>query len=117
MQIREINKNAAKILGRCLDGCAYHDVGRLDDSLDPLHGHRSAQKLAELTGRGGEDLKVMQVAVDVHSRHDSDLPEIINLSSRVVVMHEGSVAAVLDPHEEELTQVKIMNYATGRVKQ
>lgn len=47
----------------------------------------------------------------------SDLPEIINLSSRVVVMHEGSVAAVLDPHEEELTQVKIMNYATGRVKQ
>lgn len=29
MQIREINKNAAKILGRCLDGCAYHDVGRL----------------------------------------------------------------------------------------
>lgn len=47
----------------------------------------------------------------------SDLPEIINLSSRVVVMHEGSVAAVLDPHKEELTQVKIMNYATGRVKQ
>ena len=60
-----------------LECCSYHDVGRLDDSLDPLHGHRSAQRLAELTGRSGEDLKVMQVAVDVHSRHDSDLPEIM----------------------------------------
>lgn len=47
----------------------------------------------------------------------SDLPEIINLSSRVVVMHEGKVTAVLDSSEEELTQVKIMNYATGRTKQ
>lgn len=62
-----------------LECCSYHDVGRLDDSLDPLHGHRSARKLADLTGRSGEDLKAMQVAVDVHSRHDSDLPEIMAL--------------------------------------
>ena len=47
----------------------------------------------------------------------SDLPEIINLSSRVVVMHEGRVTGVLDAAEEELTQVKIMNLATGRTKQ
>ncbi len=43
----------------------------------------------------------------------SDLPEIINMSSRVVVMHEGEIAAVLDGAEEEFTQVKIMRYATG----
>ncbi|MCI8649633.1 MAG: sugar ABC transporter ATP-binding protein [Anaerotruncus sp.] len=47
----------------------------------------------------------------------SDLPEIINLSSRVVVMHEGRITAVLDSQEEALTQVKIMNYATGRATQ
>lgn len=43
----------------------------------------------------------------------SDLPEIINLCSRVVVMHEGSVAGVLDAHEKPLTQVDIMKLATG----
>ncbi|MBQ4473960.1 MAG: sugar ABC transporter ATP-binding protein [Lachnospiraceae bacterium] len=44
----------------------------------------------------------------------SDLPEIINMSSRVVVMHEGHIAKVLDGAEEEFTQTKIMRYATGQ---
>lgn len=43
----------------------------------------------------------------------SDLPEIINLSSRIVVMHEGEVAGVIDAIKEMPTQVKIMHYATG----
>ena len=43
----------------------------------------------------------------------SDLPEIINLSSRVVIMREGRVVGLIDAHEEELTQVKIMRSATG----
>ena len=43
----------------------------------------------------------------------SDLPEIINMSSRVVVMHEGEITAVLDGAEEEFTQQKIMRFATG----
>ena len=43
----------------------------------------------------------------------SDLPEIINMSSRVIVMHEGEIAAVIDGAEEEFTQTKIMRYATG----
>lgn len=62
-----------------LECCSYHDVGRIDDSLDPYHGHRSAQKLANLTGRSGEELKLMQTAVDVHSRHDSDFEQIFPL--------------------------------------
>ena len=78
-----------------LECCSYHDVGRLDDSLDPLHGHRSAQKLAGLTGRSGEDLKVMQVAVDVHSRHDSDLPEIMALYAPADTARAGLLTQLL----------------------
>lgn len=51
--------------------CAYHDVGRIDDSLDELHGHRSSLELGRLTGCTGEDLRIMQAAVDAHSRADA----------------------------------------------
>lgn len=56
-----------------LECCAYHDVGRVNDSKDDLHGHRSAARLAELTGRDGEELKMMMAAVDAHSRPERDL--------------------------------------------
>lgn len=56
-----------------LECCSYHDVGRIDDSWDEEHGHRSAGQLAALTGRSGEELKMMQAAVDAHSRRDSHL--------------------------------------------
>lgn len=46
----------------------------------------------------------------------SDLPEIINLSSRVIVMREGRVVGLIDAHDEEVTQVKIMQSATGGYK-
>nr|WP_122013116.1 sugar ABC transporter ATP-binding protein [Maliibacterium massiliense] len=46
----------------------------------------------------------------------SDLPEIINMSSRVVVMREGEVSGILDGNKEELTQVKIMRLAQGGYK-
>ena len=46
----------------------------------------------------------------------SELPEIVNLSSRVVIMHEGRIAGILDSEEEELTQTKIMQYAIGEYK-
>ena len=43
----------------------------------------------------------------------SDLPEIINMSSRVVTMYEGEITGILDGAVEEFTQQKIMTYATG----
>lgn len=46
----------------------------------------------------------------------SDLPEIINLSHRVVVMCDGEVTKIFDVREEELTQEKIMRYAIGGMK-
>jgi ribose transport system ATP-binding protein len=43
----------------------------------------------------------------------SELPEILGMSDRVLVMSEGRVAAILD--REEATQEKIMAYASGEL--
>lgn len=56
-----------------LECCAYHDVGRMDDTLDYEHGHRSAARLAALTGRSGEELTMMMAAVDAHARPEKAL--------------------------------------------
>ena len=41
----------------------------------------------------------------------SEMPEVLGMSDRFMVMHEGSVAAILD--REEATQEIILNYASG----
>ncbi|MBN1200422.1 MAG: sugar ABC transporter ATP-binding protein [Anaerolineae bacterium] len=41
----------------------------------------------------------------------SELPEVLLMSDRILVMHEGRVAAILD--REEATQEIIMSYASG----
>lgn len=43
----------------------------------------------------------------------SDLPEVINNSSRIAVMHEGELVKILDPDKDEITQENIMFYAVG----
>jgi ABC-type sugar transport system ATPase subunit len=43
----------------------------------------------------------------------SELPEIINMSDRVVVVHNGSIAGILN--RDEFSQEKIMHLATGGV--
>ncbi|AEI40567.1 sugar ABC transporter ATP-binding protein [Paenibacillus mucilaginosus] len=45
----------------------------------------------------------------------SELPEILGVSDRILVMHEGRIAAELS--REEATQEKIMYYATGESKE
>ena len=60
-----------------LEACAYHDVGRVDDSLDDDHGRRSSHQLARLTGRSGDELQMLMAAVEAHSRDDRDMTEII----------------------------------------
>lgn len=57
--------------------CSYHDVGRQDDWMDDLHGWRSAQRIGAITGRTGEDLKLLQGAVDAHSRKEAVLRETV----------------------------------------
>ena len=41
----------------------------------------------------------------------SELPEIINMSDRVIVMRSGEISAVLE--REDLSQEKIMGYAVN----
>lgn len=41
----------------------------------------------------------------------SELPEVLGMSDRVVIMHEGMVAGIID--RNEATQALVMEYATG----
>jgi len=43
----------------------------------------------------------------------SELPEILGMSDRIYVMHEGTLTGELD--REEASQEEIMKYATGMV--
>jgi ribose transport system ATP-binding protein len=43
----------------------------------------------------------------------SELPEILGMSDRILVMHEGQVAGILE--RSEASQEKIMAYASGEM--
>ncbi len=43
----------------------------------------------------------------------SELPEIMGMSDRIMVMHEGKVTGIIDNHKD-LTQEELMLYATGQ---
>ena len=45
----------------------------------------------------------------------SELPEVLGMSDRVVVMHEGRVTGILDNTKQKLTQEEVMRYASGLV--
>ncbi len=60
-----------------MDMCSYHDTGRESDWLDNAHGYRSSLKLAALTGRTGEELKLMMAGVEAHSIGDKLLEDVI----------------------------------------
>lgn len=45
----------------------------------------------------------------------SELPEVLGMSDRIAVMHEGKLTAVLDNTHEKQTQETVMRYATGGV--
>ena len=43
----------------------------------------------------------------------SELPEVLGMSDRVVVMYEGKVTGILDNKGQKLTQEEVMRYASG----
>lgn len=50
--------------------CAYHDTGRVDDRVDPLHGYRSSLNIARITGLSGDELRIAEAGVEAHSLND-----------------------------------------------
>lgn len=58
----------------------YHDIGRVDDSVDDLHGTRSAKLIDKLNlPLDDESLKILKIAMTYHSLADSKFYE--NLDS------------------------------------
>ena len=41
----------------------------------------------------------------------SEMPEVINNSSRIVVMSEGKLVTILDPEKDDISQENILSYA------
>ena len=46
----------------------------------------------------------------------SELPEVMGMSDRIMIMHEGKVTGIIE-NTKELTQEEIMSYATGQATQ
>ena len=64
----------AKLL---LLACSYHDIGRIDDSVDDAHGKRSAEMLRRLdhlipqAAFTDQELKILYAIITVHSLRDA----------------------------------------------
>ena len=53
-----------------LEACKYHDIGRVNDNEDDLHGFRSAQKLESFERFNKDDMKILSAMVTYHSVDD-----------------------------------------------
>lgn len=63
----KLDKCDMKIL---LEACKYHDIGRVNDNEDDLHGFRSAQKLESFERFNKNDMKILSAMVTYHSVDD-----------------------------------------------
>ncbi len=68
------NEEDTKLL---LTACSYHDIGRIDDSLDDDHGRRSSEKLPSVITLPLEDMAIVQAAIYAHSIDDSLMENVI----------------------------------------
>lgn len=60
-----------------MEACKYHDIGRINDEEDALHGERSANKLTFLKDKyTEEELNYIKTIVTSHSRSDKDFNKI-----------------------------------------
>ncbi len=59
-----------------------------------------------ITSLAGEGKSIVMVS--------SELPEVMGMSDRIMVMHDGHVTAIVE-NSKELTQEELMRYATGRI--
>ena len=60
-----------------MEACKYHDIGRINDVEDALHGQRSANKITFLQDKyTEEELNYIKTIVTSNSRNDKDFDKI-----------------------------------------
>lgn len=74
----ELNETFLRIV---LDGAKYHDIGRVNDQLDPSHGSRSASKIEHIVDneiyQEKENLDLLKAIVELHSLHDNKVRQVM----------------------------------------
>lgn len=78
-RFKNMDEISTKIL---FDAAKYHDIGRIDDDEDQIHGYNSAKKIDELLKNDpfyeeGENLKILKAAISLHSLDDSFMEKVI----------------------------------------
>ncbi len=91
-QRAQLDEDATQLL---MYACAYHDVGRVDDSVDDEHGLRAALQVEELTGLAGQPLHCLQAAVEVHSRPDERMGDVLTKYGVADVAYAWPLAKLL----------------------
>lgn len=87
----EIN---SKDFALIMEACKYHDIGRINDNEDMLHGKRSAEMLTFLEDKySSEELNYIKTIITCHSIDDNDFENIaikngIKDIARCKKMHE-----------------------------
>lgn len=81
------------------------DILFLDEPTRGIDVGAKAEIYRLITNLAGQGKSIVMVS--------SELPEVMGMSDRIMVMHEGKVTGILD-NNEHLTQEEIMAYATGQ---
>ncbi len=80
------------------------DILFLDEPTRGIDVGAKAEIHKIVTKLAGEGKSIIMIS--------SELPEVLGMSDRIVVMHEGNVTAILE-NNEKLTQEIVMDYAIG----
>ena len=82
------------------------DILFLDEPTRGIDVGAKAEIHKLITALAGQGKSIIMVS--------SELPEIMGMSDRIVIMHEGKVTGCID-NRKDLSQEEIMTYATGNV--
>jgi uncharacterized protein len=62
-----------------IDGAKYHDIGRINDAWDTLHGKRGSEQIEKIVKyEKKEDLAILEFIIETNSINDSKAKDILN---------------------------------------
>lgn len=63
-----------------LIACSYHDIGRINDFVDPAHGMRSTERFNSIDVKlSGRDKRLVQAVIAAHSLDDDKIYECMDM--------------------------------------